>query len=168
MRIRHGELRPGDAAIGAEHAALFPTALVDRQPNGTVGGDMEMAMQTATIRSARRVRAQTIVSQNSRAVARTKRVAPLAGCRANNILRAVINRFALVPRRAKHSERRWIRTAADRLVVGATVGRCHRTFYVRIAIVVRVGVDRVRTDGRIGDKGAPRLLVRPKNRIQSG
>ena len=57
--VWHSEGCPRDTTISAEHAALQPVALIDRQPGSAIGGYMNMTMETAA-----RTRALAGVSKN--------------------------------------------------------------------------------------------------------
>ena len=73
---RDDELLPSYASICAQCAALVASAVTDWQPDGTVWRNMDMAMQTVTLRDA-----VAFVGQDPGAVTCAEGVAALAGSR---------------------------------------------------------------------------------------
>src|SRR6266404_1064551 len=73
---RDDELLPSCASICAQRAALVASAVTDWQPNSPIWLNMDMAMQTVTLRDA-----VAFIGEDPRAVTCAESIAALAGSR---------------------------------------------------------------------------------------
>src|SRR2546423_15678219 len=93
-------------------------------------------------------RALAVVNKDRRPVANSKIVTSVTRRRANDVLGAVVNCFALVDRSIQSAQQIRIWSGADRFVIGAAVWRSNAERSPAIAIVVGVTVDGVGAHGR--------------------
>src|SRR4029077_19381712 len=84
------KLIPGGAVVGTHRTPLLAAALVNGEPDGTVGGHMDMTVQASTLCS------YPVVGQHAWAIACSQVIAALAGSGTNNVLRAIVHSLAVV------------------------------------------------------------------------
>ncbi len=86
------ELDPGRAASRAQCATLHPVTMFNRQPGCSVGGDVNVTVQAAALCSL------TVIREDASAIAATESITAVTSGRAYDVLRAIINGFALIHR----------------------------------------------------------------------
>ncbi len=94
LSARDYKLVPRRPCISTRHAPLFAVAMIDRQPDSSVGRDVQMAVQATTTLSA-----GTRISRHAGTPSHAEIDTPLAKCRTDNVLRAIQCVFTLIGRR---------------------------------------------------------------------
>src|SRR5438309_3823251 len=156
---RDKKFSPCGAAIRANGAALHSSTVLDWQPRRAVRRHMHMAVQPAALRS------YAIVSHHAGTITGAERVAALARC-PHSVLRAIINRLAVVDVVYQHAQRSRIRSRTNAFVIDAAIWRRETSLDPTVAIIVAVGINSVRADCRIRCKSSARVLIGKEDRVQ--